>query len=51
MDEQVQTVLATKEEFEEVLNNGTFGQEVGYVAWMRAKAKGLIGSWLYNRAR
>lgn len=46
MGEQVQTVLATKEEFEEVLNNGSFGQSVGYVTWMRAQAKGLIDAWL-----
>ncbi len=46
MGEQVQTVLATREELERVLADGSFGQAVGYVAWMRAQAQGLIDAWL-----
>ena len=46
MGEQVQTVLATREELEAAMADGRFGQSVGYVAWMRAEARGLLDAWL-----
>jgi ADP-ribose pyrophosphatase len=46
MGEQVQTVLATREEFERVLADGSMGQSVAYATWMRADAQGLLDAWL-----
>ena len=44
--EQLEVLFATRSELEEVLANGRFGQAAGYVAWMRAQARGLIDAWL-----
>lgn len=44
--EQVERMLVTREEFEAMMLDDTFGQAAGYVAWYRFCARGIDRMWL-----
>lgn len=49
--EQVETVLVTREEMEELLvgDGSPYAHAVTYVAWMRMQACGLLDAWMPRR--
>lgn len=44
--EQVEMLLVSRDEFEQLMANGDFRHAVGYAAWVRFCARGLDGAWL-----
>jgi len=44
--EQIETVYASRQQMEDLLQSGDFGHAVSYVAWYRFAACGLLDAWM-----